>query len=108
MAAIRPKLKEKCHHRRRKRISQPVGDGSLLPDQRLIRQSLHRPDDGKLYHARELYRSGGLMNIEPDATKWVELAEAWLKKRFALDLPAKPAWLEHFSDGQYLVGIEAK
>ncbi len=27
--------------------------------------------------------------IDPDAAKWASLAEAWLKKRFALDLPDK-------------------
>ena len=30
--------------------------------------------------------------IDPDAAKWVGLAEAWLNKRFALDLPEKPNW----------------
>lgn len=32
--------------------------------------------------------------INPDVEKWVELVEAWLKKRFALPVPARPAWLE--------------
>ena len=30
--------------------------------------------------------------IDPDARKWVSLAEAWLEKRFALDLPEKTVW----------------
>lgn len=38
--------------------------------------------------------AGGVINVEPDAAKWIGLAEAWLMKRFALDLPTKPAWME--------------
>lgn len=30
--------------------------------------------------------------IDPDAAKWVNLVEAWLQKRFALDLPEKVSW----------------
>ena len=30
--------------------------------------------------------------IDSDAAKWVNLVEAWLNKRFALDLPEKPNW----------------
>jgi len=30
--------------------------------------------------------------IYPDAAKWVGLAEAWLEKRFALELPERTAW----------------
>ncbi len=37
--------------------------------------------------------AGSLFEINADAAKWMEMAEAWLKKRFALPLPAKPAWL---------------
>lgn len=35
-----------------------------------------------------------LMHMDDDARQWVTLAESWLKKRFALPLPARPAWLE--------------
>lgn len=35
-----------------------------------------------------------LMHVDADASQWIGLAEAWLKKRFALPLPPKPAWLE--------------
>lgn len=35
-----------------------------------------------------------LLHIDADAAQWVALAESWLKKRFALPLPARPAWLE--------------
>jgi acetyl esterase/lipase len=35
-----------------------------------------------------------LLHVDEDARQWVALAESWLKKRFALPLPARPAWLE--------------
>lgn len=35
-----------------------------------------------------------LMSVEPDAAKWVELCECWLKKRFALTLPKSSVWME--------------
>jgi acetyl esterase/lipase len=35
-----------------------------------------------------------LWQLDPDASRWVGLAEAWLRKRFALSLPEKPAGLE--------------
>jgi acetyl esterase/lipase len=35
-----------------------------------------------------------LWHIDEDARQWITLAESWLKKRFALPLPARPAWLE--------------
>lgn len=38
--------------------------------------------------------AGSLWNIDADARQWIALAESWLKKRFALPLPARPAWLE--------------
>lgn len=34
-----------------------------------------------------------LLEINPDVEPWIDLAEAWLKKRFALSLPPQPAWL---------------
>jgi len=34
--------------------------------------------------------AGALHNINKDAAKWIGLAEAWLKKRFALELPGLP------------------
>lgn len=37
--------------------------------------------------------AGSLLELDADAAKWIDLAEAWLRKRFALPLPAKPAWL---------------
>jgi acetyl esterase/lipase len=37
--------------------------------------------------------ASSLMQVDEDAAKWIELAEAWLKKRFALPLPEKPAWM---------------
>jgi len=36
--------------------------------------------------------SGSWSQNNPDAAKWVGLAEAWLKKRFALPLPEKSDW----------------
>ncbi|MGC9468000.1 MAG: alpha/beta hydrolase [Anaerolineae bacterium] len=33
------------------------------------------------------------MQVDADVSKWVELVEAWLQKRFALPLPEKPAWM---------------
>jgi acetyl esterase/lipase len=33
------------------------------------------------------------IQIDKDAAKWMPLAEAWLKKRFAFSLPEKPAWM---------------
>ncbi len=37
--------------------------------------------------------SGALLEINHDAAKWTDLVEAWLLKRFALPMPAVPAWL---------------
>jgi acetyl esterase/lipase len=37
---------------------------------------------------------GSLLEFNPDAAKWVDLAGAWLKKRLALSIPAIPAWME--------------
>ena len=37
--------------------------------------------------------AGSQLELEPDAAKWIDLAEVWLTKRFALDLPEKPAWM---------------
>ena len=37
--------------------------------------------------------SGSLLEIDADAEKWVGLADAWLKKRFALPVPPQPAWM---------------
>ncbi|MBK8139358.1 MAG: alpha/beta hydrolase [Chloroflexi bacterium] len=37
--------------------------------------------------------AGSMLEIETDAARWVDLAEAWLKKRFALEVPPKPAWM---------------
>ncbi|GIV69426.1 alpha/beta hydrolase [Caldilinea sp.] len=34
-----------------------------------------------------------LLEMNPDVEPWIDLAEAWLKKRFALTLPPQPAWL---------------
>ncbi len=44
--------------------------------------------------------AGGLANLEPDVAKWIGLAEAWLKKRFALELPVKPAWMVEMEAAQ--------
>ncbi len=37
--------------------------------------------------------AGSQFELNVDAAKWVSLAEAWLKKRFAFPLPQKPVWL---------------
>lgn len=37
--------------------------------------------------------AGSQLELEPDAAIWIDLAEAWLQKRFVLDLPEKPAWM---------------
>lgn len=37
--------------------------------------------------------AGSLLDLDVDAAKWMPLVEAWLKKRFAPNLPAKPAWM---------------
>lgn len=34
-----------------------------------------------------------LLEINLDAEKWIGLADAWLKKRFALSLPPQPLWI---------------
>lgn len=34
------------------------------------------------------------MEVDSDATKWVSLAEAWLKKRLALPLRERPFWMD--------------
>lgn len=38
--------------------------------------------------------AGSLYQIDADVEKWADLAKAWLHKRFALPLPARPAWLD--------------
>ena len=37
--------------------------------------------------------AGSLFEVDADAQKWITLAEAWLKKRFALPLLEKPFWM---------------
>ena len=37
--------------------------------------------------------AGSLQEINADAQIWIELAANWLKKRFALRMPEKPAWM---------------
>jgi acetyl esterase/lipase len=37
--------------------------------------------------------AASLWELDAEAAKWVELAEAWLKKRFALPLLERPAWV---------------
>lgn len=44
--------------------------------------------------------AGSIFEIDADAAQWVGLAEAWLKKRFTLSLPQKPAWLETMEANQ--------
>ncbi len=44
--------------------------------------------------------AGSLFEIDADAAQWIGLAEAWLKKRFALQLPEKPVWLVEMEAGQ--------
>jgi acetyl esterase/lipase len=38
--------------------------------------------------------AGSLMELEPGTAVWIDLAEAWLVKRFALPLPEKAGWME--------------
>ena len=38
--------------------------------------------------------AASLWELDDDAAKWIGLAESWLKKRFALALPERPAWVE--------------
>jgi acetyl esterase/lipase len=44
--------------------------------------------------------AGSLFEIDADAAQWLGLAEAWLKKRFALPLAPKPAWLTALEAGE--------
>lgn len=37
--------------------------------------------------------AGARPQINADVAKWVDLAQAWLEKRFALPVPQQPAWL---------------
>ena len=37
--------------------------------------------------------AGAAMHIDLDAAKWINLVEAWLKKRFTLPFPDKPDWM---------------
>jgi acetyl esterase/lipase len=37
--------------------------------------------------------AGSLMELNTDAAKWIDLAAAWLKKRFALSLMEKTIWM---------------
>lgn len=36
--------------------------------------------------------AGSLLDMNPDAEKWIGLADAWLKKHFSLPITVKPAW----------------
>ena len=47
-----------------------------------------------------------LLHLDADAAQWVTLVEAWLRKRFALPLPARPAWLEAL-EAQHTMEITA-
>jgi acetyl esterase/lipase len=40
--------------------------------------------------------AGSLLDVNADAAKWMDLAGAWLAKRFALPVPPRPAWLLEF------------
>lgn len=44
--------------------------------------------------------AGSLMQIDDAAKKWVELAETWLRKRFALDLPEMTEMERMIASGQ--------
>jgi acetyl esterase/lipase len=44
--------------------------------------------------------AGSMLDINADAEKWIDLAGAWLKKRLALTIPEKPAWLVALEAGQ--------
>lgn len=44
--------------------------------------------------------AGSACDIDRDAANWVEAAAAWLSKRFALDVPTKPSWLEALESGR--------
>lgn len=43
--------------------------------------------------------AGAKSQIYPDVAKWAELAETWLEKRFALELPEKTAFEEMLEQG---------
>ncbi|MFN8531097.1 MAG: prolyl oligopeptidase family serine peptidase [Anaerolineae bacterium] len=45
--------------------------------------------------------AGSVLDMDADAAHWIDLVEAWLKKRFALSVPAKPAWLEALEAGAH-------
>lgn len=47
-----------------------------------------------------------LLHIDRDAAQWITLAESWLKARFALSLPARPAWLAA-SEAEHRMEIRA-
>jgi acetyl esterase/lipase len=38
--------------------------------------------------------AGSQLDIDVNAAQWVQLAEAWLKKRFTPSLPAQPLWMQ--------------
>jgi acetyl esterase/lipase len=44
--------------------------------------------------------AGSQLDLNVDVEKWIGLADAWLKKRFALNVPAKPAWMMAMEAGQ--------
>ena len=37
--------------------------------------------------------AGSMLELDADAAQWIGLAGNWLRKRFALSLPAQPAWM---------------
>lgn len=38
--------------------------------------------------------AGSPLDMEADTAQWAPLAETWLAKRFALDVPSRPGWME--------------
>lgn len=41
--------------------------------------------------------AGSCLDLDPDAAQWIALVEAWLKKRFAPDLPEMPLWMQQMN-----------
>ncbi len=90
-----------------------TSEDTMVPVQHSIRMA-HALADHKVPFEMHIFEKGphGLSvstqasavaksQIYPDAAKWVELAECWLAKRFALDLPEKTSFEEMLEKGEF-------
>ena len=81
-----------------------TAEDSLVPVQHTILMAKALAD-GKIPFEVHIYENGphglstatqssaaALSNVRPDVSTWLPMCDTWLKKRFALDLPARTMW----------------